>query len=142
MRFLLLALLVCGCGTVSSSPDGGGQGGAAETGGAGGGELGGAGAGGRSSGEGGAAGGVSSMGGAGGAIPECPKIGAVDITPSVGGAHCLVDCQGETDAGTVTVGLLPLCRISGADATSWSKTEPAYCVQYEGSTGALPSLCN
>lgn len=148
MRFLLLAVLVCGCGSVSGEPAAaggrGGGGGAAgavheQTGGAGG-EL--AAAGGAAGGIGGA-GGELGAAGAGGAIPECPKIGTAAITPPTDGSHnCLVGCQANNDAGIATGPALTLCRLSSADAQSWSVPDPAFCVQYDHNSGSLPSVCN
>ena len=140
MRFILVAVLLCGCGSATTGDHDGGTGGTAGTAGtAGAGGTGGTGgAGGQvqaqggSGGQGGHAGGAagapsSSTGGAGGAsVPSCPTLRACGVVIS---SSCCLACS-LPNGDPVT----SICVTTAAENPIFAAPGPDYCV-------ASPSAC-
>lgn len=156
MRFILLAALVCGCGSIAPlEADAGGRGGqvSSSTGGAGGRggdtqeQTGGHGGGAGQLGAGGLVG-AAGQGGAGGAAityPPCGHVGAL-IEIASGTPHCLWNCQREVDGGLVggelDAGASELCALSASEAAKFTNAPgPIYCWQMARGNEQPPAVC-
>jgi hypothetical protein len=128
LPLLLFALLLCACGSAQPNPtDGGaaGQGGGQAPGGS-------TGAAGATGDDADAAGSPGDAGVDASGLPPCPEIVAAKFGQV--GANCLRGCEVPESNDSGILGIIPVCRLSDADAKAFSLTEPAYCILQDATT--------
>jgi hypothetical protein len=128
LPLLLLAVLLCACGSAQQSPtDSGaaGQGGGQATGGT-------TGAAGAKGDDMDAAGSPGEAGVDASGLPPCPEI--VGAKFGQVGANCLRGCEVPQANDSGILGIIPVCRLTDADARAFSLIEPAYCILQDSTT--------
>lgn len=66
------------------------------------------------------------------ALPPCPEIVAAKFGQV--GSNCLLGCEVPDPDDSRILGIIPVCRLTAADAKAFSLAEPAYCILAEWTT--------
>jgi hypothetical protein len=119
LPLLLFGVFLCACGSGATGQRGGqGTGGTTGTAGA--------------RGDAAAAGAAPEAGVDASGLPLCPEIVAAKFGQV--GANCLRGCEVPEANDSGILGIIPVCRLSDADAKAFSLAQPAYCVLPESTT--------
>jgi hypothetical protein len=65
-------------------------------------------------------------------LPPCPEIVASKFGQV--GSNCLRGCEVPESNDSGILGIIPVCRLTAANAQAFSLAEPAYCVLQESTT--------